>query len=58
MTWEAFQSLAAGGGYTATPELFLEMPDEVLDNIWKTGYWDTVSADAIQAQVIADLLAW
>ncbi len=61
VTWKTFVSLAPKLGYTATPKLFYDMPDEVWSKIFKSSYWDIVRGDEIKSQAIADTLvdfAW
>lgn len=61
VTWKTFITLAPKLGYTATPKLFYDMPDDVWGKIFKSSYWDVVRGDEIKSQAIADTLvdfAW
>ena len=57
VTWQTFSSLAPKLGYTATPALIYQMPDNIWLKIYKVGYWDTVQGDKINSQAIAELCA-
>ncbi len=57
VTWTTFKSLASKLGYTATPELFYKMPDDVWGKIFKIGYWDPIWGDQIKSQGIAETMA-
>lgn len=56
VTWQTFAGSAAKAGYTATPELFYKMPDDIWTKIFKVTFWDSVGADNINSQAIAELL--
>lgn len=61
VTWATFTSMAAKLGYTATPKLFYEMPNDLWLKIFKIGYWDPIKGDLIKSQALADLIvqmAW
>lgn len=61
ITWSSFTGLAKSLGYSATPELFYKMPDDVWSKIFKRGYWDAIRGDEITSQGMADTLvdwAW
>lgn len=57
VTWQTFKGQAKLLGYTATPELFYKMPDNVWLKIYKIGFWDSMNGDKISSQGIAELLA-
>lgn len=52
--WATFKGLASKGGYTASCENFLKMPDDIWLRIYKVGFWDEVQGDRIQNQAIAN----
>ena len=61
VTWQAFLFNGPLLGYTPTPALFYDMPKEIWLRIYKIGYWDTMKADQINSQAIAEFLvdwAW
>lgn len=57
VTWATFKGLAKQLGYSATPELFYKMPNDIWLKIYKVGYWNPMNADNINSQGIAELLA-
>jgi lysozyme family protein len=61
VTWQAFLFNGPLLGYHPTPALFYEMPKEIWLRIYKLGYWDSMKADQINSQAIAEFLvdwAW
>jgi len=52
--WATFKLLASKGGYTASCENFLKMPDDIWNRIYKVGFWDEIQGDRIQNQAIAN----
>lgn len=58
VTWTTFLAAAGACGYEPTAKLFLKMPDEIWERIWKREYWDAVRGDEIQSQAAADAVAW
>ena len=52
--WITFKSLANKGGYAATCDNFLKMPNDIWLKIYKVGYWDEMLADKIKNQAIAN----
>jgi lysozyme family protein len=54
ITWATFKGLASKGGYSATCDNFLKMPDDVWFKVYKVGFWDEVQGDRIQNQAIAN----
>lgn len=61
ITWETFSTNAQKLGYSATPELFLQMPDNIWLKIYKKLFWDAVKGDEIESQAIAEFMtdwAW
>jgi lysozyme family protein len=61
ITWNTFNGLAKKGGYSATCQNFLNMPDSVWLKVYKAGYWDAVKGDKIKNQAIANVfveMAW
>ena len=54
ITWATFKGLASKGGYTASCDNFLKMPDDVWFKVYKVGFWDEVQGDRIQNQAIAN----
>jgi lysozyme family protein len=55
ITWSTFQGLASKGGYSATCENFINMPDSVWLKVYKAGFWDAVKGDKIKNQAIANV---
>jgi lysozyme family protein len=61
VTWQAFLFNGPTLGYSPTPALFYEMPKEIWLKIYKIGYWDSMKADQINSQAIAEFMvdwAW
>lgn len=61
VTWQAFLFNGPTLGYTPTPALFYEMPKDIWLKIYKLGYWDSMKADRINSQAIAEFIvdwAW
>jgi lysozyme family protein len=56
VTWRTFVGSAPKGGYSASPELFMKMPDDIWLKIFKVNFWDFVLADKINSQAIAELI--
>lgn len=59
--WTTFKSLASKGGYVASCDNFLKMPDDVWLKVYKVGFWNEVQGDRIQNQAIANTfveMAW
>jgi hypothetical protein len=54
ITWATFKGLASKGGYSATCDNFLKMPDSIWYKIYKVGFWDAVQGDKIKNQAIAN----
>jgi lysozyme family protein len=54
ITWATFQGLASKGGYSATCDNFLKMPDSVWYKVYKVGFWDVIQGDKIKNQAIAN----
>ena len=54
ITWATFKGLASKGGYTASCDNFLKMPDDIWFKVYKVGFWDEVQGDRIQNQAIAN----
>jgi len=52
--WATFKLLASKGGYTASCDNFLKMPDDIWNRIYKVGFWDEIQGDRIQNQAIAN----
>ena len=52
--WATFKSLASKGGYDATCDNFLKMPDSIWLKVYKVGFWDEVQGDRIKNQAIAN----
>jgi lysozyme family protein len=52
--WATFKLLASKGGYTASCENFLKMPDDIWNRIYKVGFWDEIQGDRIKNQAIAN----
>lgn len=57
ITWATFIAMQSIVGYTATPELFYEMPESIWSGIFKKGYWDKVLGDTMRSQAVANLAA-
>ena len=59
--WATFKLLASKGGYTASCDNFLKMPDDIWNRIYKVGFWDEIQGDRIKNQAIANTfveMAW
>jgi lysozyme family protein len=56
ITYSAFVEGAAKYGYEATTELFLQMPQQIVDEISKGEYWDVLRLDEIHSNRKAYLL--
>ena len=54
ITWATFKGLASKGGYSASCDNFLKMPDDIWFKVYKVGFWDEVQGDKIQNQAIAN----
>ena len=54
ITWATFKGLASKGGYEASCDNFIKMPDSVWLKVYKVGFWDAVQGDRIQNQAIAN----
>lgn len=54
ITWATFKGLASKGGYSATCDNFLKMPDSVWYKVYKVGFWDVIQGDKIKNQAIAN----
>jgi lysozyme family protein len=54
ITWSTFKGLASKGGYEASCDNFMKMPDNVWLKVYKVGFWDEVQGDRIQNQAIAN----
>ena len=54
ITWATFQGLASKGGYSASCDNFINMPDSVWYKVYKTGFWDVIQGDKIRNQAIAN----
>jgi hypothetical protein len=52
--WATFKGLASKGGYSATCDNFLKMPDSIWYKVYKVGFWDVVQGDRIKNQAIAN----
>ena len=52
--WATFKGLASKGGYTASCDNFIDMPDSVWLKVYKTGFWDAIKGDEIRNQAIAN----
>jgi hypothetical protein len=52
--WATFKGLASEGGYTASCDNFVKMPNDVWLKVYKVGFWDEVQGDRIQNQAIAN----
>ena len=52
--WATFKGLASKGGYTASCDNFLKMPDDIWNRIYKVGFWDEIQGDRIKNQAIAN----
>lgn len=55
ITWATFKGLASKGGYTASCDNFIKMPNEIWSKVYKVGYWDAVQGDRIKNQAIANV---
>lgn len=55
ITWSTFKGLASKGGYSASCENFINMPDSVWLKVYKAGFWDAVKGDKIKNQAIANV---
>jgi lysozyme family protein len=55
--WQSFLAGAKQGGYAATKDNFLAMPQWIWDMVYKHLYWNAVQGDAIKSQDVADILA-
>lgn len=53
VTWTTFKSLSQKLGYSATPELFFLMPDDIWKKIAKNGYWDPFMLDTLPKTRVA-----
>lgn len=61
ITWSTFKGLASKGGYSASCDNFINMPDSVWLKVYKAGFWDAVKGDEIKNQAIANTfveMAW
>jgi lysozyme family protein len=58
ITWCTFNSWADKKGIPQSKrcELFISMPDNVWEEIFKTGFWDKAKGDEIKSQAIAEYL--
>ena len=59
--WTTFKNLASKGGYTASCDNFLKMPDDVWSKVYKVGFWNSIQGDRIKNQAIANTfveMAW
>jgi lysozyme family protein len=52
--WATFKALASKGGYTASCDNFLKMPDDIWNKVYKVGFWNEIQGDRIQNQAIAN----
>lgn len=52
--WATFKGLASKGGYTASCDNFINMPDSVWLKVYKSGFWDAIKGDEIRNQAIAN----
>lgn len=52
--WATFKGLASKGGYTASCDNFIDMPDSVWLKVYKTGFWDAIKGDEIRNQAISN----
>lgn len=55
ITWASFKGLASKGGYSASCDNFIKMPDDVWLKVYKVGYWDAIKGDQIKNQAIANV---
>jgi hypothetical protein len=55
ITWATFKGLASKGGYTASCDNFMKMPDNVWLKVYKVGFWDAIKGDKIKNQAIANV---
>ena len=53
--WATFKGLASKGGYSASCDNFINMPDSVWLKVYKAGFWDAVKGDKIKNQAIANV---
>ena len=59
--WATFKGLASKGGYTASCDNFINMPDNVWLKVYKAGFWDAIKGDEVRNQAIANTfveMAW
>jgi lysozyme family protein len=49
VTWATFRDSAKQFGYSPTTELFLKMPQTIVDSIAKTNYWDKLRLDSVNS---------
>lgn len=54
--WQTFKWWAPRLGFGIDAGLYLQMPDNVWNAIFKAGYWDAVRADEIKSQELANYL--
>jgi len=54
ITWATFKGLASKGGYEASCDNFIKMPDSVWLKVYKVGFWNAIQGDRIQNQAIAN----
>jgi len=52
--WATFKALASKGGYIASCDNFLKMPDDIWNKVYKVGFWDEIQGDRIKNQAIAN----
>lgn len=52
--WATFKNLASKGGYVASCDNFLKMPNDIWLKVYKVGFWNEVQGDRIQNQAIAN----
>jgi len=57
ITWKTFAANAKKLNYEASPKNFKEMPPDIWLKIYKNGFWDSVKADLINSQAIAEFMA-
>lgn len=57
VTYTTFKSLAPKLGYQVSAENFFNMPDDIWDKIFYSGYWQPWGLDEIKSQAIADFIA-
>jgi hypothetical protein len=58
VTWSSFVGLSKKLGYTASCQLFFEMPASIWGLIFKNGYWNFWQCDSIPYQSLADFMTW